>query len=84
MKIDSMGVNNRPPLILKIIHKYKSMYPTQGNDTRTNEEKPITTWQVYNSQWDILTVHLTDDPYSPIYFMGKPGDYKHEAVQSGL
>ena len=55
--------------------------PIQGNDPRTNEEKPASTWQKYDPSTGLLTVHLTDDPMSPIYFEGKPDEYLGEAVK---
>lgn len=57
---------------------------TQDFDPRTNEEKPATTWQVYTPATGILQVMLTDDPSSPIYFEGKPEDYKGGATKQDI
>lgn len=57
---------------------------TQGNDPRTNEEKPATTWQVYTPATGILQVMLTDDPSSPIYFEGKPEEYLGGATKQDV
>lgn len=55
---------------------------TQDNDPRTNAEKPLTTWQQYVCDDKLLTVHVSDDPNSSIYFQGAPEDYKGGAVQN--
>jgi hypothetical protein len=36
---------------------------------------PETSWQTYNTIENILTVHVSDDPESAIYFQGLPEDY---------
>jgi hypothetical protein len=43
--------------------------------------KPKTTWQVYDPIEDKLTVHVSDDPTSEIYFEGKPEDYDGSATE---
>lgn len=54
----------------------------QGNDPRQNCEKPNTTWQKFETEKNILTVHLTDDPNSPIYYQGEPIGYYNGAVRN--
>ena len=54
----------------------------QGFDPRQNCEKPETTWQKFETEKNILTVHLTDDPNSPIYYQGAPIGYYNGAVRN--
>jgi hypothetical protein len=44
-------------------------------------EKPQTTWQVFDNETGILTVHVSDNPGSEIYFQGKPEDYDGTATE---
>jgi len=52
----------------------------QGNDPRKNIDKPKATWQQYVPQTDTLTVHVSEDPKSAIYFNGVPSMYNNGAA----
>lgn len=43
--------------------------------------KPTTTYQIYNSTTNILTVHTSDEPTSDVYFEGEPKNYDGTATE---
>lgn len=45
------------------------------------EQKPASTWQHFDKETGILTVHVSESPDSPIYFQGLPEDYDGTAVE---
>jgi len=45
------------------------------------EKKPLTTWQHYNSKTGVLTVHVSDDPNSDIYYRGPAEHYDGSATR---
>jgi len=49
----------------------------------SEETKPKTTWQTYDHVTDTLTVHVSDEPTSEIYFQGEPKFYDGSAVENG-
>ena len=73
---------------LKIIKNMSNEnFPIQGHDWRKNSEKPLTTFQESfpitlenGGTMQVLQVHISDDPNSPLYFRGIPDAYLGGAV----
>lgn len=43
--------------------------------------KPTETFQTFNGQENLLTVHVSNDPESEIYYQGPPEDYDGTATE---